>query len=131
MRRIGSVSAVALAICLGAIGLATAGGPQAPFTQWAAPHAPAAVRNDVTARGTAPGRGVASPTLPGPQRGSALPPSPTPTAAPSGSPTTPQPTTSSMVTAGGSATSPATNPAGRTPPGQTKSPHPGNGTHGA
>src|SRR5882757_2441442 len=42
MRRIGLVSAAALAICLGAVVVAMAGGPAAPFTDWAAPRAPAA-----------------------------------------------------------------------------------------
>ena len=42
MRRIGLVSAAALAICLGAVVVAMAGGPAAPFTDWAAPRAPVA-----------------------------------------------------------------------------------------
>ena len=42
MRRIGLVAAAALAICLGAVVVAMAGGPAAPFTDWAAPRAPAA-----------------------------------------------------------------------------------------
>ena len=41
MRRIGFVSAAALAICLGAMVVAMAGGPAAPFAEWAAPRAPA------------------------------------------------------------------------------------------
>src|SRR5689334_13575403 len=57
MRRIGLVSVAALAICLGAVVVAMAGGPAAPFTNWAAPRAPAAATHGapvrVPARGTA------------------------------------------------------------------------------
>src|SRR5205823_14858325 len=59
MRRIGLVSAAALAICLGAVVVAMAGGPAAPFTDWVAPRAPAAAPHH---GGTtpAPARGTAS-----------------------------------------------------------------------
>src|SRR5205807_8740968 len=59
MRRIGLVSAAALAICLGAVVVAMAGGPAAPFTDWAAPRAPAAApHNGGTIR--APARAATS-----------------------------------------------------------------------
>src|SRR5690349_2254916 len=48
MRRIGLLSAAALAICLGAVVTAMAGGPAAPFTNWAAPHPPAAATHGGT-----------------------------------------------------------------------------------
>jgi hypothetical protein len=126
MRRIGLVSAAALAICLGAVVVAMAGGPAAPFTNWAAPRAPAAATHDgapvrVPARGTA----GTSPSSPRP----GLPPVPSASAGsapPASGSVTAQPTASG--TAAASATSPPvpTNPAGRTPPGHTKSPRPGN-----
>ncbi|MBO0836848.1 MAG: hypothetical protein J2P28_15265 [Actinobacteria bacterium] len=42
MFRMGIAAAVALAACLGAVVVAIAGGPQAPFTQWAVPGSGAA-----------------------------------------------------------------------------------------
>src|SRR5215472_19087508 len=42
MRRAGLGVAAALGVCLLAVAVAMAGGPQAPFTHWAAPNAPAA-----------------------------------------------------------------------------------------
>jgi hypothetical protein len=59
MRRIGLVSAAALAICLGAVVVAMAGGPAAPFTDWAAPRAPAAAPHNGGAI-RAPARGTTS-----------------------------------------------------------------------
>src|SRR5215472_4836641 len=38
MRRLGIVAAGVLVVCLGAVFVAMAGGPQAPLTSWAAPH---------------------------------------------------------------------------------------------
>jgi len=133
MRRIGGVSAAALAICLGAVVVAMAGGPEAPFTEWAAPRAPAAaVHNDRTAQGNDPNRNAMSPSPPGQQPGRTLSPSlsgrPTPT--PSAGPT-PRPSTSGTPRASGSPGLPTpTNPAGRTPPGHSKSPNPGTSSRG-
>ena len=61
MRRIGFVSAAALAICLGAMVVAMAGGPTAPFAEWAAPRAPAATAHDGSAA-RAPAHGTTSPS---------------------------------------------------------------------
>src|SRR5256885_12134883 len=68
MRRIGLVSAAALAICLGAVVVAMAGGPAAPFADWAAPRAPAAAPPN---GGAAPGPGPrpAEPPPPPPPAG--------------------------------------------------------------
>src|SRR6266699_225832 len=127
MRRIGLVSAAALAICLGAVVVAMAGGPAAPFADWAAPRAPAAApHNGGTTR--APARGTTSLPPSSPRLGLTVSPSPSAGSAPlpSGS-ATPRPTTSD--TAGGTSSPVPTNPAGRTPPGHTKSPRPGS-SHG-
>src|SRR5205807_9384880 len=72
MRRIGLVSAAALAICLGAVVVAMAGGPAAPFTNWAAPRVPAAATRD-GAPARAPARRTASvsPSSPRPVLGPA------------------------------------------------------------
>ena len=61
MRRIGFVSAAALAICLGAMVMAMAGGPTAPFAEWAAPRAPAATAHDGSAA-RAPAHSTTSPS---------------------------------------------------------------------
>jgi hypothetical protein len=128
MRRIGLVSAVALAICLGAVVVAMAGGPAAPFTDWAAPRAPvAAPHKGGTTR--APARGTTSLPPSSPRPGPALSPSPSAGSAPppSGS-AKPRPTASDTAV-GGTSSPVRTNPAGRTPPGHTKSPRPGS-SHG-
>src|SRR6516162_9590883 len=104
LRRIGGVSAAALAICLGAVVVAMAGGPEAPFTEWAAPRVPAAATHqDGPARGNTPDRDMTSLSPPGPQPGAALAPSPSagPTSAPPRSPT-PRPSTSGPVAASSS-----------------------------
>jgi hypothetical protein len=126
MRRIGLLAAAALAICLGAVMTAMAGGPAAPFTNWAAPQPPAAATHDATPiRAPAHGPTGASPSsqpaglapVPSASAGSAPP--------ASGSAT---PRSTASGTAAASSTSPPvpTNPAGRTPPGHTKSARPGN-----
>jgi hypothetical protein len=130
MRRIGGVSAAALVICLAAVVVAMAGGPEAPFTEWAAPRAPvAAAHNDRTTGGHDPSPSATSPSSPGPQPGRAI--SPAPSAGPT--PTrsaTPRPTASGTQSASVSSGSPVpTNPVGRTPPGHTRSPSPGS-SHG-
>src|SRR5256884_2298764 len=67
MRRIGLVSAAALAICLGAVVVAMAGGPAAPFADWAAPRAPAAApHNGGTTPGPGPGTTSPPPSSPPP-----------------------------------------------------------------
>jgi hypothetical protein len=129
MRRIGFVSAAALAICLGAMVVAMAGGPTAPFAKWAAPRAPAAAPHGGTTQ--IPARGTTSPSPSGLPPGRA--PSPSPSAgsapAPSGR-ATPSATASDTAAASSISGSPLpTNPAGRTPPGHTKSPRPGS-SHG-
>jgi hypothetical protein len=107
MRRAGLALAAALGVCLLAVVVAVAGGPQAPFTHWAAPN-PSAAGNG-TGDGRPPPRarpGTPSPSVPGSPRLSA-PRSPSATASPV-----------------------PTNPAGRTPSGQTKSPNPHKSSHG-
>jgi hypothetical protein len=131
MRRLGLVSAGTLTACLGAVVVAMAGGPQAPFTQWAAPHplAAATPNHGHTDRESSP----TSPTSPTSPAGPIVPssasqPSPQPghTSSPSSSArSTPRPAPSATPSATSSSASPApTNAAGRTPPGRTKSPNP-------
>ena len=126
MRRIGLVSAAALAICLGAVMVAMAGGPAAPFTNWAAPRAPAAATHDGTpVRAPARGTTSVSPSAPAPG------PTPVPSvsagsAPPASGSATARPTASGTAAASGTSSPVPTNPAGRTPPGHTKSPGPGN-----
>src|SRR5215472_17815861 len=106
MRRAGLGVAAALGVCLLAVAVAMAGGPQAPFTHWAAPNAPAA--------GTGATRHPA-----GARTGT-----PSPSASP-------RPHASASVPATGSTGLPLpTNPAGRTPSGQPKSPNPHKSSHG-
>src|SRR5437867_13362085 len=71
MHRIGLVSAAALAICLGAVVVAMAGGPAAPFTDWAAPRAPAAAPHN-GGMSRAPARGTTSTPPSSPPPGLAL-----------------------------------------------------------
>src|SRR5215469_2818511 len=90
-----SVGAVAVLVtCLGAVVVALAGGPQAPFTHWADPR-PAAPALSSHARSGAHhrGRGAVGPSQPNPQAGpvpstspTATRPRPRPSASPSGSP---------------------------------------------
>ena len=69
-RRVGLALAAALAACLSAVVVALAGGPQAPFTHWAAPPAPeAAVRHGGTAHRPGTGGSAGNPSSPGPQAG--------------------------------------------------------------
>jgi hypothetical protein len=99
MRRLGIVAASALIVCLGAIVVAMAGGPKAPLTSWAAPHDQQSGTRSGHSAGAAGPRFRASPSAqasPKPNSG---------TAARSGSPG-------------------PTNRAGRTPPGQARSPNP-------
>jgi hypothetical protein len=116
LRRAGMGAVAVLVTFLGAVVVALAGGPQAPFTHWAAPR-PAAPAPSGHARSGAhhQNRGAGLPQ-PDPQAG-ALPP-----AAPSARPRPwPSPSASSPV---------PTNPAGHTPPGLSKSPGPRKSPHG-
>ena len=125
MRRIGLLSAAVLAICLGAVVTAMAGGPAAPFTNWAAPRATAAATRD-GAPAQVPARGTAGVSPSSPRPGPAPVPSASAGSAPpaSGSVTV-RPTATGTATASGTSPPVPTNPAGRTPPGHAKSPHPG------
>lgn len=114
-------AAAALAVCLGAVVVAMAGGPRAPFTQWAGPQPPVSASAGHSSRSGAGGpaaaqnpaggtAGAATPAAGGP---------PSATASPSAGAS---PTAARSASA---STSPApTNPAGKTPPGLTKSPNP-------
>ena len=107
MRRAGLALAAALGVCLLAVVVAVAGGPQAPFTHWAAPK-PSAAGNG-TGAGLPPPHarpGTPSPSVPG----------------------SPRPSASRIPSA--TASPVPTNPAGRTPSGQTKSPNPHKSSHG-
>jgi|SRR5215470_14588341 len=123
LRRAGIGAVVVLVTCLGAVVVALAGGPQAPFTHWADPRPAApAVSGHVRSGAHHRGGGAVGPSQPNPQPGpvpSASPsatrsPRPRPSASPSSSPSSPVPT----------------NPAGHTPPGQNRSPNPHKSTHG-
>jgi hypothetical protein len=134
MQRVGLGSGAALVACLGAVVVALAGGPQAPFTGWAAPHArAAAVPSHGRSRAPDRGGGNTGPSQPGAQSGPV--PSPLPSAGSSprpgdsAAPSSPAPPSSSSFTA--APTSPvSTNPAGHTPPGSTRSPNPHTSSHG-
>src|SRR5215472_1479983 len=116
LRRTGMGAVAVLVACLGAVVVALAGGPQAPFTHWAAPR-PGAPALPGHARSGAHhhSRGTGQPQ-PDPQAGAL--PSATPSARPRPSP---RPSASSPV---------PTNPAGHTPPGRSKSPGPRKSPHG-
>src|SRR5262245_26945007 len=106
LRRAGAGAVAVLVACLGAVVVALAGGPQAPFTHWAdprptAPALPGHARSGAHDRG----RGV-GPSQPDPQAG------PVPSAKPS-----PRPRPS--VSPSSSSSPVPTNPAGHTP-GQTR-----------
>jgi len=77
MQRVGLGLAAVLVVCLGAVMVALAGGPQAPFAGWAAPHALAAAVPSY-GRSQTPDRGGGSggPSQPGARGGPALSPSP-------------------------------------------------------
>jgi hypothetical protein len=109
LRMAGLGIAVVLAICLGAVVVAMTGGPQAPLTQWAAPRPPAGESSDHAAQ-----QGTAHATT---ASGAAGPVGTTP-----GERTVPSASAGPSVTPATSL--PATNSAGRTPPGQVKSPNP-------
>ena len=109
MRRAGLALAAALGVCLLAVVVAVAGGPQAPFTHWVAPK-PAA--------GSSQGAGTGAARQPARARTG----TPSPSAQVSARPrATPTPSVLSSA---------PTNPAGRTPSGQPKSPNPHKSPHG-
>src|SRR6266567_4869992 len=54
LRFAGFGSMAAIAACLVAVVMAMTGGPQAPFTQWAAPQAPATAKQNPQQAGTRP-----------------------------------------------------------------------------
>ena len=118
-------AAVALAGCLGAVAVAMTGGPKAPFTQWAAPQTPASTPGGHGAASRSPNASASA----GAQDGASGFAGPTPSA---GSAGTASPSASagsspsSIPTASAAAgKSPVpTNPAGKTPPGHTKSARP-------
>src|SRR6516164_9410930 len=96
MQRAGLGSAAALVVCLGAVVVALAGGPQAPLTGWAAPHALAAgVPSHIRSRTPDRGGGNAGPSQPGAQSGPAM--SPLPSAGASARPSDPAVPSSSAL----------------------------------
>ena len=101
--------------------------PQAPFTQWVAPSSPAAAASGHPGGGHGPGRNSSSPAAPQPVQ--VVAPSPTTSASPTSSASS-QPTPSTSPTSSTSASPTPTNPAGRTPPGHTKTPNPHKTSHG-
>jgi hypothetical protein len=118
LRVLGAAAGLIIVIALALVTVGLAGGPQAPFISWAHPHrgaAPTASKHPGQVSPSAPPAVV--PAQPSPSAD----PQPSPSASPS-----PSPSPSESPT-----TSPApTNPAGKTPPGQTKSPNPHRSGHG-
>src|SRR5215470_8323612 len=81
LRRAGLGAVAVLVACLGAVVVALAGGPQAPFTRWADPRPAApAVSGHVRSGAHHRGHGAVGPSQPDPQAG------PVPSASPSASP---------------------------------------------
>ncbi len=136
LRRVGVGAAAVLALCMGAVVVAMAGGPQAPFTDWAArlvqpsgaasqiggSHAPSGGHGSSPA--DAQGGAAPSPSAQLPPGGkSSSPPvsgSPGPSSQPprSGSPSP------SVTPSGSGSPSPTPTQPGHTPPGHSKSPNP-------
>lgn len=120
LRYSGLAAAAVLTACLGAVVVAMTGGPQAPFTQWAAQQLPAtSASGHASARPV--GRGTGGPLreapVAAPAASASVPSSPSPSP---GAPLSARPSPS-----GAASTSAApANPAGRTPLGHTKSPNP-------
>jgi len=130
MRFAGLGAAAALAVCLGSVVMAMTGGPQAPFTQWAAQPAQASPSggHNSQAAGHLPGgrsgaAGAQDPVAAGASGAETMPStggSQTARPAPSAG-SSPSATQASGVASQSSA---PTNPAGKTPPGHIKSAHP-------
>ena len=120
LRYAGRAAVACLAACLGAVVVATTGGPQAPFTQWAVQPRPATSASGHVSAQPA-GRATSGPSqnAPAAASGASAPapasPSPSLGASPSARP-------SASATASTSAV--AVNPAGKTPPGHTRSANP-------
>ncbi len=112
LRLAGLGVAVMLAICLGAVVVAMTGGPQAPLTQWAAPRPPAGTPSGHAAQ---QGAAHAAGSRGAPGAAGAVSTTPSARAVPSASAGTSATPATSLA---------ATNSAGRTPPGQVKSPNP-------
>jgi hypothetical protein len=132
LRYAGRAAVACLAACLGAVVVAMTGGPQAPFTQWAVQPGPAISATDHAsaqpagraagrASGGSSGRAASGPAqnvqaaAPGASAPATASPSPSQGASPSAQP-------SASATASSSAV--PVNPAGKTPPGHTKSANP-------
>jgi hypothetical protein len=111
MRRAGLALAAALGVCLLAVVVAMAGGPQAPFTQWAAPKPPAGSTQVGTGAARRPARAGTQTPSPSVQ-------------------VSPRPGASPTPSASSTASATLTNPAGRTPSGLTRSPNPHKSSHG-
>jgi len=130
MRLLGIGAGLAIVGSLVLITVGLAGGPQAPFISWALPHHPGGAAGQRPSGGHS-GSGQARSAA----AGAAAPsPSASPQPSPSADPRpSPQPSASSSPSPGTSTATPSpTNPAGRTPPGQTKTPtpNPHKSTHG-
>jgi YVTN family beta-propeller protein len=132
LRFAGLGAAAVLAVCLGAVVVAMTGGPQAPFTHWAVQQPAQAAptgRASQQAVGGSPSAGRSNGAVPG-SAGGQNPAGGTPGSTTPGTSHSPAPSTGASPTAGPSVgpstgSSPApTNPAGKTPPGHTKSPNP-------
>jgi hypothetical protein len=136
MRFAGLGAAGVLAACLVAVVVAMTGGPQAPFTQWAAPQAPASGPGGHAfqqAAGHSPDNNRSGSSVPGAAAGSTglqNPGGAPGSTAPAGTGTSPSPSAGASPSATKSASPSAsqspvpTNPGGKTPPGKTKSPSP-------
>src|SRR5215469_16771330 len=123
LRRAGIGAAAVLVTCLGAVVVALAGGPQAPFTHWADPRPAPALPGHGRSGAHHQSRGV-GPSQPDPQAG------PVPSASPSASGSAkPSPRPRPSASPSSSSSPVPTNPAGHTPPGQSKSPNPHRSTH--
>ena len=129
LRFAGLGAAAVLAVCLGAVAVAVTGGPQAPFTQWAAPQATTTPGGHAgqSVAGHSVGRNGSAGSSGGQNLGGGTPGSTTPNASGPAS-QSPSPSTGASATPSASATATQTtaptNPAGKTPPGRTKSPNP-------
>jgi len=119
LRVLGAAAGLIIVVALALITVGLAGGPQAPFISWAHPH-----RGGGPAAGKHPGQAsppAAVPAQPSPSAD----PQPSPSASPS-----PLPSQRTSPSESPTATPAPTNPAGKTPPGRTKSPNPHKSGHG-
>jgi hypothetical protein len=137
LRVAGIAASAALAVCLGAVGVALSGGPRAPFTQWAAPHPVGGARHGAQQGSASPAgqrtpaaRGTTAATIGAGQ--TAIAPS-TGGRVPAASASSPSAGAVAVPSASASASPVPVNRSGRTPPGhtQTKSPNPHSSASGA